>query len=169
MKLIKLSPYGQISRNLFTLLSLVFILATVSCKKIFDIKPVSEVDQTQAYRNVYDADAAVIGIYGKVMKLAKQYMLWNELRGDLMDITFNSDQYLRQLSEQTVTTDNPYINPQPFYDVIINCNDALKNFKIMLQQNKLKADEFAQRYSDVGALRSWLYLQLGIDFGNIQP
>jgi tetratricopeptide (TPR) repeat protein len=167
MKLIKLSPYGQISRNLFTLLSLVFILSTVSCKKIFDIKPASQVDQTQAYRNVYDADAAVIGIYGKVMKLAKQYMLWNELRGDLMDITFNSDQYLRQLSEQNVTPDNPYINPKPFYDVIINCNDALKNFKIMLQQNKLKADEFAQRYSDVGALRSWLYLQLGIHFGNI--
>jgi hypothetical protein len=109
----------------------------------------------------------VIGIYGKVMKLAKQYMLWNELRGDLMDITFNSDQYLRQLSEQNVTTDNPYINPQPFYDVILNCNDALKNFKIMVQQSKLKSDEFAQRYSDVGAVRSWLYLQLGIHFGNV--
>ena len=65
------------------------------------------------------------------MKLAKQYMLWNELRGDLMDITSNSDQYLRQISEHTVTVDNPYINPQPFYDVIINCNDALKNFTIM--------------------------------------
>src|SRR6478672_10232805 len=149
MKLLNRGPFGQISRNLFSLLSLVFILTAVSCKKIFDIKPQSQVDHTQAYRNVYDADAAVIGVYGKVMKLAKQYMLWNELRGDLMDITFNSDQYLRQLSEQNVTTDNPYINPQAFYDVILNCNDALKNFAIMLQQNKLKEDEFAQRYSDI--------------------
>jgi tetratricopeptide (TPR) repeat protein len=144
-----------------------FISIVTSCKKIFDVKPTTQVDQTDAYRNVYDADAAVIGIYGKVMKVAKQYMLWNELRGDLMDITANSDQYLRQLSEQRVTADNPYINPQPFYDAIINCNDALKNFTIMFQQNKLKADEYAQRYSDVGAIRSWLYLQLGIHFGNI--
>ena len=37
----------------------------------------------------------------------------------------------------------------------------------MLQQNKLKTDEFAQRYSDIGAIRSWLYLQLGVHFGNI--
>ena len=142
-------------------------LTVTSCKKTFDVLPQSAVDQTQAYRNVFDADATVIGIYGKVMNLAKQYELWNELRGDLMDITTNSDQYLRQLSEQTVTADNPYINPQPFYDVIINCNDALKNFTIMLQQNKLKVDEYNQRYSDVGAIRSWVYLQLGIHFGSI--
>ncbi len=157
----------QTSPNLVCLLSLIFILTATSCKKTFDIKPKSQVDQTQAYRNVYDADAAVIGIYGKIMKVAKQYILWNELRGDLMDITANSDQYLRQLSEQAVTADNPYINPQLFYDAIINCNDALKNFTIMFQQNKLKADEYAQRYSDVGAIRSWLYLQLGIHFGTI--
>ncbi|MEI9808524.1 MAG: RagB/SusD family nutrient uptake outer membrane protein [Bacteroidota bacterium] len=150
------------------LLCVVLLLSAVSsCKKMFDVKPATEVDQAQAYRNVYDADAAIIGIYGKVMNLAKQYMIWNELRGDLMDITSNSDQYLRQLSEQAVTADNPYINPQAFYNVIINCNDALANFKIMLQQNKLKADEYAQRYSDIGALRSWLYLQLGIHFGNV--
>ena len=158
----------QTSRNFLSLLGFVLlILAIASCKKMFDVKPKSQVDQTQAYRNVYDADAAVIGIYGKFMKLAKQYMLWNELRGDLMDITVNADQYLRQLSEQSVTSDNPYINPQPFYDVIINCNDALKNFTIMLQQNKLKTDEYNQRYSDIGSLRSWLYLQLGVHFGNI--
>ncbi|TMI72374.1 MAG: RagB/SusD family nutrient uptake outer membrane protein [Bacteroidetes bacterium] len=159
--------HGQISRSLFFLLNVLLIFTGISCKKMFDIKPQSQVDQSQAYRNVYDADAAVIGIYGKVMKVAKQYVLWNELRGDLMDITFNSDPYLRQLSEQNVTSNNPYINPQPFYDVILNCNDALKNFKIMLQQNKLKTDEFAQRYSDIGAIRSWLYLQLGVHFGNI--
>jgi len=143
------------------------LLSITSCKKTLDVLPKSEVDASQAYRNVYDADAAIIGIYGKVMKLAKQYVILNELRGDLMDITANSDVYLKQLSEQTTTQDNPYINPQPFYDVIINCNDALKNFKIMLQQNKLKQEEFDQRYSDVGAVRSWVYLQLGIHFGNI--
>ena len=152
---------------LVSLLSVFFLLTAISCKKTFDVLPKSEVDQTQAYRNVYDADAAVIGIYGKLMKVAKQYIILNELRGDLMDITANSDIYLKQLSEQTVTEDNPYINPQPFYDVINNCNDALKNFTIMFQQNKLKADEYNQRYSDVGAIRSWLYLQLGIHFGNI--
>jgi hypothetical protein len=51
--------------------------------------------------------------------------------------------------------------------VIVNCNDVLKNFTIMFQENKLKEMEYKQRYSDVGAIRSWGYLQLGIHFGEI--
>ena len=138
-----------------------------SCKKLTDVQPQTTVGVANMYRNVFDADAAVVGVYGKVMKLAKPYLLLNELRGDLMDITFNSDANLRQLSEQTATVNNPYIDPQPFYEVIVNCNDVLDNFKKMYAQSKLKQDEFNQRYSDVGAIRSWVYLQLGIHFGNI--
>lgn len=159
----KLSNSGKF----LTLLLSAVIITSVGCKKTFDVLPETSVDQVQAYRNVFDADAAVVGVYGKLMNLAKQYVIWHELRADLTDITINSDKYLRQISEHNVTADNPYINPQPFYDVIINCNDVLANFKIMLQENKLKIDEFNMRYSDIGAIRSWVYLQLGIHFGNI--
>jgi starch-binding outer membrane protein, SusD/RagB family len=142
-------------------------LSGVNCRKIFEQKPETAVDRSEMYQNVFDADAAVIGVYGKFMKLAKPYILLNELRGDLMDITINSDTWLRQISEHTTTVDNPYIDPQPFYEVIVNCNDVLKNFTLMYQQNKLKELEYKQRYSDVGAIRSWAYLQLGIHFGEI--
>ncbi len=149
-----------------------FLLGTVvlcagSCKKVFDLQPKDVVDNTQMYRNVYDADAAVIGVYGKLMKLAKQYVLLNELRADLMDITANADVNLRQVSEHNVSGNNPYTDPRPFYEVIINCNDVLKNFDIMYHNSKLKQAEYYQRYSDVAAIRSWVYLQLGIHFGKI--
>jgi hypothetical protein len=84
-----------------------------------------------------------------------------------MDITPNSDIYLRQLSEHNVSVDNPYINPRPFYGVILNCNDVLANFTAMYQQKKLKSDEYNQRYSDIASIRTWIYLQLGIHFGTI--
>jgi hypothetical protein len=150
-------------------LSVVICLGIVSCSKIFDIKPKSAVAAEQMYRNVYDADAAVIGVYGKFMGLAKQYTVLNELRADLTDVTANSDAYLKQLSTHSVkaTDNNPYADPRPFYAVIINCNDVLKNFNIMLSQHKMSVDQYNDRYSDVGALRSWLYLQLGIHFGII--
>ncbi len=138
-----------------------------SCKKIVDVEPQTTVSVENMYRNVFDADAAVIGVYGKVMKLAKPYLLLNELRGDLMDITTNSDAGLRQLSEQTATVNNPYIDPKPFYEVIVNCNDVLANFKKMYADKKLKVAEYNQRYSDIGAIRSWVYLQLGIHYGKI--
>lgn len=138
-----------------------------SCKKILEVNPGTELTDEQMYRDVYDANAAVMGIYGKFMSLADRYIILNELRGDLMDFTSNADEYLRQLSHHNVTPDNPYIDPRPFYELILNCNDVLKNFRIMRETNKLPEDDFNQRYSDIGCLRSFLYLQLGIHYGEV--
>ena len=138
-----------------------------ACKKVLDKQPVDTLAASQVYRNVYDADAAIVGLYGKLMGLAKQYVVLNELRGDLMEVTDNADGYLREINLHKVSADNPYANPRPFYALINDCNDVLKNFDVMLAGNKLKTVEYQQRYSDVGALRSWLYLQLGIHFGSV--
>jgi len=143
------------------------VLGSTGCKKIFDIKPKDQLDVTNAYQNVYDADAAVVGIYGKFMNMAEQYVILNELRGDLLDYTMNADENLRQISTHSVTAGNPYASPKPFYELIINCNDVLKHFQVMYSENKLNESEFTQRYSDIGSLRSFLYLQLGIHFGEV--
>lgn len=143
------------------------ILGLSSCKKMMDVTPAQSLDHTQVYQSVSDADAAVMGLYGKFLTLAKQYVLLNELRADLMSVTPNADQYLQQLSNHTETIDNPYINPRPFYEVILDCNDILSNFNVMVQAKKMNLDQYNQRYSDVMALRTWIYLQLAIHYGNI--
>lgn len=142
-------------------------LGITGCKKIFDIKPQDQLDVSQAYQNVYDADAAVVGIYGKFMGLADRYVVLNELRADLLDCTNNADENLRQLSTHTVTAGNPYASPKPFYELILNCNDVLEHFQVMVKEKRMTQDQFNQRYSDVGSLRSFLYLQLGIHFGEV--
>jgi hypothetical protein len=139
----------------------------VSCKKAFDITPKNVVDASDAYRNVNDADAAVTGIYGQLMDIAGQYVVLNELRGDLMDVTPQADHYLKQINTMSVTPGNPWADPRPFYRIILNCNDALSNFKKMVQDNRMTETDFSLRYSTVGAIRSWLYLELGIQFGNV--
>jgi len=108
-----------------------------------------------------------VGIYGKFMGLADRYVILNELRGDLLDYTSNADEALRQISTHTVTAGNPYASPRPFYELIINCNDVLENFQVMKAEKRMTELEFNQRYSDIGTLRSFLYLQLGIHFGQV--
>jgi hypothetical protein len=120
------------------------------------------------YRDVDDADAAIRGVYGKLMDLAPQYVILNELRADLMDVTTNADYYLQQLSRhENISPNNPWVNPQLFFFLINDCNDIMKNFDIMLKGLKFKEEEYNQRYADVAALRSWLYLQLVIHYGNV--
>jgi hypothetical protein len=138
-----------------------------SCKSAFDLKPQSEVDITDNYQNVYDANAAVIGIYGKLLGIAEQYVVLNELRADLMDVTPNADKNLREISQHNVSLGNPWADPRPMFAIIIDCNDVLFNLNKMLAANRITAVDYNQRYSDVGAVRSWLYLQLGIHFGTV--
>jgi len=149
------------------ILPVMICLSGISCKSTFDIEPQDALELNQMYRNVYDADAAIIGIYGKFLGLAKQYLILNELRADLMDITENADDNLRQISVHDVKADNPYASPRPFYELIIACNDVLHNFDMMLADKRMTQLEYNQRYSDIGALRSWLYLQVGIHWGNV--
>jgi hypothetical protein len=154
--------------NWVSVIALSAILSgAVSCKKFLDVQPEDKLVSEQMYRDVFDADAAVLGVYGKLMNVAKQYVVLNELRADLMSVTVNEDPYLREIGTSKVTESNPYANPKPFYEVILNCNDVLKNFDIMLKDKKFSQDDYNQRYSDVGAIRSWVYLQLGIQYGNV--
>lgn len=148
-------------------LLLTLCISVASCKKMYDIQPQDSLTGSQVYQNIYDADAAVLGIYGQFIGLADRYIILNELQGDLLDITPNSSAYLKQLSTHSVTADNPYADPRPFYKVINSCNDALKNFAIMRQNKLLDDNQYYQRYADIGILRSWLYLQLGIQYGSV--
>lgn len=121
----------------------------------------------EVYRNVDDADAALRGIYGKMMDVANQYVVLNELRADLMDVTSNADLSLIELSEhRTVSADNQWANPRAFFSLINSCNDAIANFKIMVENKRISQEQFNERYSDVVAVRSWTYLQVSLHFAD---
>ncbi|MFY7890215.1 MAG: RagB/SusD family nutrient uptake outer membrane protein [Spirosomataceae bacterium] len=143
------------------------LVGASSCSSLFE-EPAQEVlVASQAYKDVKDADAAIIGIYGKFVALSKQHTVLNELRADLLDVTGNADMALREINNHDVKEGNPYANPRPFYEVILNTNDALKNFKIMKESGRLTSEQYEQRRADILTLRSYIYLQLGMHFGNV--
>ncbi|MCX2679823.1 RagB/SusD family nutrient uptake outer membrane protein [Galbibacter sp. EGI 63066] len=153
--------------NKIALGALAVLLCFTSCQEYLEVEPQDKLNEDQVYNDIFDADAIVVGIYGKFMGLAKKHIILNELRADLVSPTDNADGYLRELNEHSVSKNNTYANPKDFYEVINNCNDALENFKIMVEENKMEISEFNERYSDIGTLRSWLYLQLGMHYGEI--
>jgi len=143
------------------------LITVSSCKNAFDVKPSGAVDATNAYQNVYDANSAVIGIYGQFLGLADRYIVLNELRADLVSPTANADVYLNQLNTHSETTDNPWADPKPWFKVILSINDAMYHFDDMLKTGKLKPVDYQQRYSDLGVLRAFLYLQVAAQYGTV--
>jgi tetratricopeptide (TPR) repeat protein len=152
---------------LYPLVSVFISSMIFSCEEYLTVEPENVLLPEQFYRDKFDADAAVRGIYGKLINMAPQYVILNELRADLMDVTDNADQYLRQINLHNVKEYNPWADPRPFYSLVNDCNDALSNFNIMLMDLKMSREEYDQRYSDIGTLRCWLYLQLAIHYGNV--
>ena len=92
---------------------LILLLAVLSgfinsCENFLQVPPQDLLTPEQHFNDKYDADAAVRGIYGKLLSLADQYVILNELRADLMDVTDNADIYLRELNLHEVSSGNPY-------------------------------------------------------------
>ncbi|ASB48020.1 RagB/SusD family nutrient uptake outer membrane protein [Alkalitalea saponilacus] len=149
-------------------LTSIFILGLSGCKDLLEVEPDDVLTDGQFYRDIYDADAAIRGLYGKLIDLAPQYVILNELRADLMDVTFNSDHYLREIANhEDVSNDNPWVNPAPFFSLINDCNSVISNFKTMLEKNRISREAYEPRVSDAIALRSWLYMQLAIHYGEV--
>jgi len=149
------------------ILLIVFCLSGFSCKKTFTIVPENVLVGVNSYQDVNDADAAIFGIYGKFVGVMDRYIVQNELRADLLDVTKNSDKYLIQLNEHSETTDNPWVDPKPYYSIILDCNDVMNNFNIMLANKRISQANYNVRYSEVAAVWAWVYLQVGIHYGNV--
>ncbi len=150
-----------------SVLSLFCSLGLSSCDDMLNANATEVVNSDENYQNVYDADNAIWGLYGKFSQLAENVVVLNELRADLMDVTSNATPDEVAISTNTATVDNKYCDPTPFYEVIINANDILANFDKMLAEKKITKENYDPRYSDVMAIRCWTYLQLGIQFGEV--
>jgi starch-binding outer membrane protein, SusD/RagB family len=147
---------------------LILLIFFNSCKKMMEPNEGEVLFTENVYRDINDADAAIRGLYGKLMDLAPQYVVLNELRADLMDVTDNADYTLQQICRhEPITKDNTWASPKLFFLLINDCNDVMKHFNIMLKELKFKQEEYNQRYTDVATLRSWLYLQLVIHYGKV--
>jgi len=159
MKLLKITT----GITLFALLS----ISLSSCQDMIDTNAKEVVEASENYHNVYDADNAIWGLYGKVQNLAEDVVVLNELRADLMDVSSNATQDQVDINSHQETSTNKYCDPTPFYEVILNANDIIYNFKKMLAENKISKADYGPRYSDVVAIRCWAYLQLGIHFKDV--
>lgn len=153
-------------KNIWAII-LVSLVTLSGCSDLLNVEPDEVLLKEDFYKNKYDAEVIVRGIYGQLMEMSDQILVLNELRADLVDVTVNSNQNLRDLNVHNVSLGNAYADPLPFYKVINNCNDALSNFTRMKDEKLLLESDYSIFYSEVGAVRSWLYLNLAIQYGKI--
>lgn len=108
-----------------------------------------------------DSLSSVVGILKQLQRISDRYVILGELRGDLLDLTSNSDLDLQAINNFTATPDNPYVTTREYYSVINHCNYYINRVDTTLNE------VFKREYAAVKAIRAWTYMQLMLNYGEV--
>lgn len=165
MKLKTLKKLMNMKKNSIIIAALLGLLfAASSC---------SDMLETESNRQIFDpaldqkTDSMfyTLGILKGVQQAIDQYVLVNEMRGDLTQVNQYTESDLRELANFSATTENKYDSAYVFYRIINNCNYYLahRDTTLLTGSRKVAIPEYAQALS----IRAWAYLQLAKIYGSV--
>ena len=158
---------GRLIGLSFIICHLSFSVTLTSCDDFFD----QESDdvlyaEKEHLNNAVDTIYSMTGILNKLQALADRTILLGEVRGDLVDLTNDASNDLRELASFSVSDDNIYNSPSDYYAVINNCNYFIAHADTALKSNRNEYI-FMREYAAVKAIRAWTYLQLVLNYGQV--
>ena len=136
----------------------------VSCSDMLDTDSTRQVFDPELNSKT-DSVFYAYGIMQAIQELADQYYYQNELRGELVATTENTDDNLRALANYSADTKNRYDSIYRYYKVINNCNYYLAHRDTALYSGNVNVT--ISEYASVLAFRAWAYLQAARMYGKI--
>ena len=130
-------------------------MESVSDRQIFEPK----LDQKT------DSMFYTLGILKSVQQAIDQYVLVNEMRGDLTEVNQYTQTDLRRLADFSADATNKYDSAYVYYRIINNCNYyiAHRDTSLRTGSRQVALQEYVQAY----AIRAWAYLQLAKTYGSV--
>ena len=130
--------------------------------------------ETDSNRQIFNPDLSqktdsmfyMLGIMKGVQQVADQYVLTNEMRGDLVATNSYTETSLKQLATFNVDYTNKYDSAYLYYRIINNCNYFIahrKDSALMTGSRYVNIPEIAEAH----AVRAWTYLQLVKTYGKV--
>lgn len=153
----------MMKRHIQLIAGIIFFLALLisGCEKMLNLPSDSLLSETDAYVDDYSARSAVIGVYALLQEVSQQLIILGELQGDLLTVTGNADNDLRQLDEHNADELNPYADPTGFFKIIINCNEVLNKIHRARENDENISDlEFNTYIAELKLIRAWVYFKL---------
>lgn len=138
--------------------------ATYSCQDMYDMSSDRMIYDPQLDQKT-DSMFYTLGILRSMQQAIDQYVLVNEMRGDLTEVSSATETALRELSAFNVSENNPYDSAYVYYRIINNCNYyiAHRDTTLATGNRHVAMMEFAE----AKAVRAWAYLQLAKTYGSV--
>ena len=160
-------------RNIFSISKLFnfYILASAllmtSCTDFFETESNRQIFDPQLNEKT-DSMFYMLGIMKGVQQVADQYVLTNEMRGDLVATNAYTEVSLKNLAQFKLDEmkTNKYDSAYLYYRIINNCNYFIahrKDSALMTGSRYVNIPEIAEAH----AVRAWSYLQLVKTYGEV--
>ncbi len=137
------------------------LLLTASCEKMLELPNDSLLPEEKAFVDEFSARSSVMGVYALLQEVAQQLIILGEVQGDLLTVTENADNDLRQLNEHSADARNIYTDPSGFFKVIVNCNEVLhKIHRAREKDENISELELATYIAELKLIRAWVYFKM---------
>ncbi|MBN2698248.1 MAG: RagB/SusD family nutrient uptake outer membrane protein [Bacteroidales bacterium] len=146
--------------------ALLALLIIPSCEKFIDVDQPDIIEQEQAFSDKNSTRLSMIGLYGLMAELVEPMFLAGEVRADLVIAGQSANSYIKEFSNNTFSASNPYISPKPFYTLINNVNDFMREFESMVADRKMDSVDYLKYRSELNAIRVWSQYQIARIFGS---
>jgi len=114
--------------KIYQFLALVVLISlSYSCKDdFFKEQAGNRITPDEHYNSQNDLyNNSMYGTYVPLQKALPKLLLVDGLRSDMIDTTYNSDIFMKEINDQNISMNNPYIDGSDYYKVIINVNEIL--------------------------------------------
>lgn len=146
------------------------VIGLNACEEFFNPDQALILKEDNFHKNWYEYRAAEMGLYSLQQKLVDQIIILGELRGDLLEITPNANNDLREIYNFSISADNKYASPNNFYELIAATNNLARK----LEQNIPEVLEdthdntnYDRLYGEVLCMRAWAYFNAVKIYGRI--
>lgn len=138
-----------------------FALFFTSCEKMLEMPNGSLLPEDKAFLDAFSARSSVMGVYALLQEVSQQLIILGELQGDLLTVTENADNDLRQLNEHNADALNRYADPSGFFKVIVNCNEILHKLHLAKENDENITDlEYNSYIAELKLIRAWVYFKM---------
>jgi hypothetical protein len=141
------------------IIAILIILCFSSCEDILNVDSARYATvEENTLSSPSDSVSSVLGLLEGMQKIAERYVLFGEMRADLLDVTDFTPAAIRELSNFTVSETSAYANPRDYYDIINNCNYFIS--RTSGEDSPLKNENALAH-----AIRAWTYMQIVGNWG----
>jgi len=157
---------SSLTASCFILFSLFFSVALTSCSDFFNPTTDDEFSGEDGFTSNTEMYTGFLGIMTKLQEVGDKEILLTEPRGELIEPSdVSTSELIALYNYDQNLQNNSYANPAGYYEVVIACNDYLKNMEQYKTSPNADQDAWEALIASTVRTKVWAYKTLAEIYG----